>query len=104
MCEFNCSQEMRCVLTALGYVACCSALLYQNKYGNLGMKDTVTRGDSSSSPFTGATVDLGGRNATAISCGGKHVCATLSTNELVCWGDNSSGEHSSTRLADVPVA
>ena len=83
------------MLTALNYAVYFAALLSQNTYGNLGLNDTITRGDSSSSPFIGANVDLNGHIATAISCGGAHVCAILSTGELVCWGDNSSGKYPS---------
>ena len=55
-----------------------------NLYGQVGAGVT-----SSSSPA--ATVwDI--TNATAISAGGYHTCALLSTGEVRCWGDGQYGK------------
>jgi len=82
-----------------------------NSYGQLGLGDTETRGDTGDkTPFTfmnHATgnyvyinypnemgdflpaVSLGADlTATAIASGGEHSCALLSNGQLKCWGES----------------
>lgn len=64
-----------------------------NSSGQLGLGDTVNRGDDAGEmgdnlPF----VDLGtGKTATAISVGGGRVCAVLDDASVKCWGSNFLG-------------
>jgi hypothetical protein len=64
----------------------------QNNIGQLGQGNTTNIGDNET-PDTIPTVNLGlGRTATAITAGAAHTCAILDTDEVLCWGSNSSGE------------
>lgn len=65
-----------------------------NQSGQLGIGDTLTRGDKPGQmgvnlPF----VNLGaGRTARKVSVGASHVCALLDDGTVKCWGDNQSGQ------------
>jgi alpha-tubulin suppressor-like RCC1 family protein len=74
-----------CALLAGGAVRCWGA----NESGQLGLGNTTTIGDDES-PTT--NVNLGGATATAISAGGNHTCALLSTGAIRCWGHNGVGQ------------
>jgi E3 ubiquitin-protein ligase HERC3 len=66
----------------------------KNEFGQLGLGDTLVRGDEPGEmgdrlPF----VDLGpGRTSVQIVAGGAHTCARLDNGTLKCWGHNYSGE------------
>jgi alpha-tubulin suppressor-like RCC1 family protein len=66
----------------------------KNNLGQLGLGDTINRGDNSSKMGDNLTiVDLGsGRTATAIATGDSHTCAILDNESIKCWGANASGQ------------
>jgi len=66
----------------------------ENSYGQLGLGDTINRGDNSSEMGDNlTTIDLGnGRTATAIAAGKHHTCAILDNASIKCWGSNASGQ------------
>jgi alpha-tubulin suppressor-like RCC1 family protein len=79
-----------CALLDNGAVACWG----NNGNGQLGLGDTVTRGDAQimGRPVPLAPVDLGaGRKARAVVAGGTHTCALLDRGEVKCWGSNVGG-------------
>ena len=65
-----------------------------NASGQLGLGDTINRGDNSSDMGDSLlAVNLGaGRTATAIAGGYAHTCAILDNESVKCWGSNSSGQ------------
>ena len=65
----------------------------RNSYGQLGLGDTLTRGDQAGEMGDNLpTVDLGtGRTATAITAGGGDTCALLDNHTVKCWGYNQEG-------------
>lgn len=77
-----------CAILENGVVKCWG----DNVTGQLGLGDTVNRGN-----VPGATVaslpavDLGGK-AIAISAGTYHSCAVLEGGKVKCWGANKDGE------------
>lgn len=79
-----------CALLNNGNVKCWG----YNNYGQLGLGDTSTRGDSANEMGDYlANIDLGtGRTAIQISVGGYHTCAILDNQKLKCWGANFSGQ------------
>jgi len=66
----------------------------KNNLGQLGLGDTINRGDNSSEMGDNLTViDLGsGRIATAIAAGNSHTCAILDNSSVKCWGGNAFGQ------------
>jgi alpha-tubulin suppressor-like RCC1 family protein len=66
----------------------------ENSYGQLGLGDTINRGDGSNQMGDNLTaIDLGtGRTATAIAAGNHHTCAILDNESVKCWGSNASGQ------------
>ena len=66
----------------------------QNGGGQLGLGDTVSRGnDANEMGDTLLAVPLGtGRTAVAIDAGYNHVCAVLDNATVKCWGRNDSGQ------------
>ena len=79
-----------CALLDDGAVKCWGA----NASGQLGLGDTIARGDGASEMGDNLpSVDLGtGRTATAIAAGGTHTCALLDDGVVKCWGANASGQ------------
>jgi cysteine-rich repeat protein len=79
-----------CALVNSGQIKCWG----DNRRGELGLGDTVTRGDGPGEmgdalPF----VNLGtGEVAVKVVAGGNRTCAELERHAVKCWGDNSSGE------------
>ncbi|MBI4370124.1 MAG: hypothetical protein HY547_07840, partial [Elusimicrobia bacterium] len=65
-----------------------------NNYGQLGLGDTVTRGDAANEMGDNLpTVNLGaGRTAKALVADIYHTCALLDDNTVKCWGYNSNGQ------------
>jgi len=66
----------------------------KNNLGQLGLGDTINRGDNSSEMGDNLpAIDLGtGRTATAIAAGNHHTCAILDNASIKCWGFNASGQ------------
>jgi alpha-tubulin suppressor-like RCC1 family protein len=64
-----------------------------NEHGQLGLGDTDWRGDEAGEMGDDLpAVNFGGATALHIAAGEYHTCAILSTDEMVCWGLNSSGQ------------
>jgi len=91
--------DFTCALLNGGDVKCWG----NNTYGQLGLGDNTGTmekiGDEPNEIALLAGVDLGtDRSVSRISVGGTHVCALLvdndgdTTNDLRCWGANSSGQ------------
>ena len=78
-----------CALLADGHVSCWGA----NGEGQLGLGDTLARGDAAGE--LGAAlgrVDLGaGRYAIQITAGAAHACALLDDGGVLCWGRGAHG-------------
>ncbi|MSP26299.1 MAG: hypothetical protein EXR75_14315 [Myxococcales bacterium] len=66
----------------------------RNLYGQLGLGDTLHRGDNPNELGEAlATVPLGGsKNAKSISLGAFHSCAILNDDSVKCWGYNGFGQ------------
>ena len=61
--------------------------------GQLGLGDTVTRGDAPGEMGDAlAAVDLGPLDVVALRAGSYFTCATSSTGVAACWGGNSEGQ------------
>lgn len=64
-----------------------------NYYGQLGLGDTMNRGDKPHDMGIAlSVVDLGGRAAVSIAAGESHTCAILDDGSVACWGENMSGQ------------
>ncbi len=81
--------EHTCVLLDYGNVKCWG----RNNSGQLGLGDTVNRGDGPGEMGVDLpSVALGtGRHATAITAGTKHTCALLDDGTVKCWGSGNFG-------------
>jgi hypothetical protein len=79
-----------CVVVDPGKVKCWGT----NTQGQLGLGDTVNRGDAPGQmgralPY----VDLGtGQKAMAVVAGSLHSCALLENGKVKCWGDSGFGQ------------
>jgi alpha-tubulin suppressor-like RCC1 family protein len=64
-----------------------------NAYGQLGVGDTVNRGDAPGEMGLDLpSVDLGtGAAVTALAAGSAHTCALLDSGQVKCWGSNEAG-------------
>ncbi|MCE9673977.1 Ig-like domain-containing protein [Myxococcus stipitatus] len=78
-----------CALLESGSVKCWGL----NEYGQLGLGDTVNRGDGPGEMDDALpVVDLGtGRTARALAVGLEHTCAILDNGLVKCWGRNAGG-------------
>ncbi len=76
-----------CALLDSGEVKCWG----RNAYGQLGLGDTLSKGDEPGEMGALPTVALG-EPATAISAGATHACAVLASGAVKCWGSNAYGE------------
>jgi cysteine-rich repeat protein len=65
-----------------------------NQSGQLGLGDTIDRGDTPGEMGNALpAVDLGlGRTALQLAAGADHTCARLDDGSLKCWGDNARGQ------------
>ena len=65
-----------------------------NQNGQLGLGDTINRGDGANEMGDNLpAVDLGvGRSAISIVAGAGHTCALLDNIDVKCWGRNSFGQ------------
>jgi alpha-tubulin suppressor-like RCC1 family protein len=95
--------EYSCARRTTGYVVCWGSSLY----GQLGNGTSGTGAESLTYDFVVGPSGTGYlTNIAEISCGGYHVCARNTSNQIFCWGRNSSGQlgNSSTALSSHPVA
>ncbi|RYZ40035.1 MAG: hypothetical protein EOO72_08795, partial [Myxococcaceae bacterium] len=78
-----------CVVLSSGAVKCWG----QNDRGQLGLGDTISRGDKTGQMGDALpAVDLGaGIEATAVAAGFWHTCALLEGGKARCWGENIYG-------------
>ena len=78
-----------CAILEGGAVKCWG----DNSFGQLGLGDTVTRGDGTGAMGDGLpAVDLGtGRRAVALALGNTAACALLDDGAVKCWGDPYQG-------------
>jgi alpha-tubulin suppressor-like RCC1 family protein len=78
-----------CAILEGGAVKCWG----DNRLGQLGLGDTVTRGDGTGAMGDGLpAVDLGaGRRAVALALGSTAACALLDDGAVKCWGDAYQG-------------
>jgi len=79
-----------CAILSNGQVKCWGT----NNLGQLGLGDTVRRGDQAGEMGGSLpAVNLGtGRTATALAGGNEHTCALLDNAQVKCWGENTSGK------------
>ncbi|MBO9533670.1 MAG: hypothetical protein J7513_11930 [Solirubrobacteraceae bacterium] len=73
--------DFSCLVRVNGSVACWGA----------GAKGQLGDGESTTSAYP-VTVSGGLTNATAVSAGENHACATTSNGDWWCWGDNEAGQ------------
>jgi cysteine-rich repeat protein len=112
-CSATCAQEgvvmvttadtFTCALLASGTVKCWG----NNDVGELGLGDTLTRGNAPGQMGANLpAVDLGtGRTATAIASGITAVCALLDNESVKCWGHGAFGmlgQGNTMNLGDGP--
>lgn len=81
--------DTTCAILNDGSVKCWG----KNTNGQLGLGDTVNRGDDAGEMGDSLpAVDLGtGKTAVAIAVGGGRVCAVLNDASVKCWGSNFLG-------------
>ena len=84
------SSNRVCVLLDDGRVKCWGF----NWEGQLGLGDTVNRGDQPGEIGDQLpAVDLGaGKTATALSASGSFTCVILDDGSAKCWGPNNQGQ------------
>ncbi|MBN1609592.1 MAG: hypothetical protein JW940_23370 [Polyangiaceae bacterium] len=81
-------RDFTCAILKSGHVKCWGA----NDYGQLGLGDKDDRGTDPSHMGDALPAVSLGAHAKAIAAGTGHACAVLSTDEVKCWGANSSGQ------------
>jgi alpha-tubulin suppressor-like RCC1 family protein len=72
-----------CALTAAGGVQCWG----DNRFGQLGVGDNLSRGNPVDVVFSDPTVHV-----SQVATGGYHTCALTTTGEVWCWGRNIEGQ------------
>ncbi|MDC0667597.1 EGF domain-containing protein [Nannocystis radixulma] len=77
-----------CAVLAGGVVKCWGI----NNYGQLGVGDTVTRGDGPGEMGDALPIIDLGDQAEAVSVGWTHTCALLEDGAVKCWGRNHAGQ------------
>jgi alpha-tubulin suppressor-like RCC1 family protein len=79
-----------CAIVNTGQVKCWG----RNNFGQLGLGDTTTRGNSIADMGDALSfVSLGsGRTAKEIALGHQHTCAILDNDQVKCWGNNTYGQ------------
>jgi E3 ubiquitin-protein ligase HERC3 len=87
--QLTMGQWHRCALLDNSALKCWG----RNEQGQLGLGDTLVRGDKLE--LMGdqlPAVDLGkGRRAVRVEAGGLHTCAQLDNGKVACWGGNAGG-------------
>jgi alpha-tubulin suppressor-like RCC1 family protein len=88
--------DSACALTVGGGVQCWG----RNSLGELG--DGVPVGSVSAVPVPIASLSSG---VSALSVGGSTACAITAAGDVMCWGDNTSGQvgNGSTNYSTIPV-
>ena len=76
-----------CALLDDGTVRCWGS----GSFGRLGYGNENSIGNNET-PGSVAPVDLGGREAVAVSAGGGHTCALLDNGTVRCWGGGGAGQ------------
>lgn len=90
-------REHTCVLLTTGDVLCWG----RNDLGQLGQGNALDWGGQVGQvPAALEPIDLGAA-ATAITAGGDHSCAVLTTGDVRCWGANASGQLGLASVAPV---
>jgi len=87
-------QTHSCAVLADGAVACWG----DNSSGQLG--NGTTRAETRPVPVSGLSGGDGEPRAVAISAGGSHNCALLSTGAVKCWGMGGEGQLGQGRTGD----
>ena len=79
-----------CAILRGGRLACWG----RNSEGQLGLGDSINRGDQPGQMGDALpVVDLGGgATAAAVAAGAAHTCAALASGEVKCWGDGGAGQ------------
>ncbi len=72
-----------CAVTAAGAVYCWG----DNGYGQLGVSSVTMEFSLTPKAVAGVA------DAVEVSVGSAHVCARRASGSVVCWGDNSGGQH-----------
>ena len=87
--QITAGNDHTCAVLDDGSVKCWGG----NDSGQLGLGDTVARGDGPGEMGDNLpAVDLGaGRTATSVVVGNEFTCAVLDDATTKCWGDNGSG-------------
>lgn len=86
--DISASEFHTCAVFSNGQVKCWGG----NEYGQLGLDDTLNRGDKPGDMANLPFVNLGsGSMATSISTGYVHTCAVFSNGQVKCWGNNTGG-------------
>ncbi|NOU31374.1 MAG: hypothetical protein HOO96_26040 [Polyangiaceae bacterium] len=82
--------DRTCAVEARGALKCWG----RNTEGQLGLGDTLARGDDPNEMGRALpAVDLGASAQVAqVALGGRHTCAILGDSSLRCWGFNATGE------------
>ncbi|MEW6775332.1 MAG: tandem-95 repeat protein, partial [Bdellovibrionota bacterium] len=83
-------EKHACALFPQGQVKCWGG----NGYGQLGVGDSLSRGDQAGEMGVNLPpVNLGtNAAATAVAAGRNHSCALLLTGKVKCWGYNNAGQ------------
>lgn len=77
-----------CALLASGAVTCWG----DNSLGQLGVGDTIDRGDDPGEMAALPTVDLGGAQVAALASGDDFNCVLIEGGSVRCWGGNPNGQ------------
>jgi alpha-tubulin suppressor-like RCC1 family protein len=79
-----------CAILRGGRLACWG----RNSEGQLGLGDSVNRGDQPDQMGDALpAVDLGaGAAAVAVAAGAAHTCVALASGQVECWGDGGAGQ------------
>jgi E3 ubiquitin-protein ligase HERC3 len=78
-----------CAILTTGEVFCWG----NNQYGQLGLGDTINRGDGVGDRVAASILAFGpGRRIAAIAAGYAHTCALDSAGAATCWGQNRAGQ------------
>lgn len=87
--QLACGNSSTCALSLAGQIKCWGG----NANGELGLGDTIKRGDSAGEMGCRLpAVDLGNHRATAIAGGFNHFCAIVDDGTVRCWGYNLYGQ------------
>lgn len=101
--QVSTGNDHTCARLNTGIVKCWG----RNASGQLGLGDTVDRGDGANEMGSNLLpVNLGaGKTANFIATGTAHSCAVLNDGNIKCWGNNSNGQlgNGNTTTQSSPV-